>query len=243
MLWGSGWLLAYCRIWVLVFLSYNKGAFRAPYTGDQRPKAVLDGEHSPGSNWELEQEKCVISDVKVSDTRLPTNTLCHPPSWPAWNNSLLSAQTKGFLHLCKGGERAEVTCPGWIWRVLTAGLKRITPLFVSPVTLCLLLPGHRPNQAQEQRAPGLPGSFFRDQLVVSWGGQPDIKSSHWATFHSPGERGPGSRSNVHYLLLNLKTRLQNHMYVVIVFWEERITITVNNCWGLTVCQTPCSLFH
>ena len=147
-----------------------------------------NGESSPGSNWELEQEKCVISDVKVSDTRLPTITLCHPPSWPGWNNSLLSAQTKGFLHLCKGGERAEVTCPGWIWRVLTAVLKRITPLFVSPVTLCLLLPGHCPNQAQEQCAPGLPGSFFRDHCFL--GRSTWHKSSHWATLHSPGERAP-----------------------------------------------------
>lgn len=112
---------AYCRKWVLVCFSWNKAAIWALYTGACKPKGLLSGKNILGSSWELEQEKSIISDVGASHqvTCKYTMSLCFM-SWI--KQSLLSSQTKGFLHFC---ERAWVTCPGWMWRVLR-GHKRIT---------------------------------------------------------------------------------------------------------------------
>lgn len=216
-LWGSGWLLANCRIWVLVFLSYNKAAFRALYTGGQRPKAVLNRENSPGSNWELEQEKCVISDVKVSNTRLPTNTLSCPPSGPGWNNSLLSTQTKGFLHLCKGGKRAGVTPPTHThnpraeleesWLVASKG-SHLSLFLLWPCAFSLLAPAQiglknnvplvcqGPSSETSSLSPGTVNLMYLHSL-----------SNTLFTLSA----SPGIRSNIHDPLPNLKTRLQSHI--------------------------------
>lgn len=107
-----------------------------------------------------EQEKHVISDVKVSDTRSPVNVLCHPAPWTGSNNSRSMSPNPGFSSALRRERWKSRSHLPVEFKESYRPWKNQVFLFVSPEP--------SPHWLLPRSSPELPGPLFRDWLVFSW---------------------------------------------------------------------------